>query len=68
MQDYQFWSLVAMIASGFAWMISWLRSIDKRLNGLETRVSVVEARMGFIERLLEMIGVPVKNSRERTDP
>jgi hypothetical protein len=69
MQDYQFFSLVGMIAGGFWWMISWLRSIDTRLNGLENRVSVLETRMGFIERLLEMMGMPTKISyKDRTDP
>lgn len=66
--EYQFWTLVAMLTGGFGWMITWLRSIDRRLNDLETRVTVLETRMGFIERLLEMIGVPVKGNKERTDP
>lgn len=66
--DYQFWVLVGMLAGGFGWILMWLKSIDQRLNHLETKVSVVEARMGFIERLLEMMGVPFKNQKERTDP
>jgi len=49
-------------------MITWLRSIDQRLNKLETRVTVLETRMGFVERLLEMIGLPYKPPKERTDP
>ena len=66
MENYQFLTLVGMLAGGFAWMIAWLRSIDHRLNDLETRVSVLEARMGFIERLLEMFGAPI--NKPRSDP
>lgn len=68
MADYQFWTLVAMLAGGFSWMVTWLRSIDHRLNDLETRVTVLETRMGFIERILEMMGLPFKIQKEKTDP
>lgn len=65
-------SILIPLFGGFAWIVSWLRSIDHRLNDLETRVTVVETRMGFIERLLEMIGTPLKtfghSNKERTDP
>jgi hypothetical protein len=67
-ENYQFWVLVGLIAGGFAWMLTWLRSIDGRLNQLETRVTVVEARMGFIERLLEMVGASSNIRKEKTDP
>lgn len=75
MEMYQFWCLVGLIAGGFAWMITWLRSIDGRLNTLENRVTalevkmtVLETRIGFIERILEMIGLPFKSLKERSDP
>lgn len=61
--QYQFWTLVAMLAGGFAWTVTWLRSIDHRLNHLETRVTVLEARMGFLERLLEMTGLSTKKEK-----
>jgi hypothetical protein len=55
---------------GFAWMANSLRSIDRRLNNLETKSAVLETRIGFVERLLEMMGTPIKNfmNQERTDP
>lgn len=59
---YQFWSLVALLAGGFAWMVTWLRSIDHRLNDLETRVTVIET-------ILSMMGAPLKlPMKERKDP
>lgn len=63
-------SILIPTLGGFAWMANWLRSIDRRLNDLETRVAVLETRVGFIERLLEMIGIPAKNigNKEKTDP
>jgi len=66
---YQFLTLVAMLVGGFGWIISWLRSIDRRLNDLETRVTVIETRLGFVERLLEMMGLPIKGIlKEKTNP
>jgi len=75
MENYQFITLIGLLAGGFAWMITWLRSIDGRLNSLENRVTalevkitVLETRMGFLERILEMMGLPFKLPKERTDP
>ena len=60
--EYQFWTLVAMIAGGFAWMVTWLRSIDHRLNDLENRVTVIET-------ILAMMGAPIKGiTKPKTDP
>lgn len=63
MDDMQFWTLAAMIAGGFAWMVTWLRSIDHRLNDLETRVTVIET-------ILAMMGAPIKgiSKNSKTDP
>lgn len=61
MDNMQFWTLVALISGGFAWMITWLRSIDHRLNDLETRVTVIET-------ILAMMGAPIKNITRKTDP
>jgi hypothetical protein len=60
---YQFWVLVGLIAGGFAWMVTWLRSIDHRLNDLETRVTVIET-------ILSMMGAPVRLTQQKpkTDP
>lgn len=41
-------------------MVTWIKSVDQRLNTLETRMAVVETRMGFVERLIEMMGYPIK--------
>ena len=61
--EYHFWTLVAMLASGFVWMVTWLRSIDHRLNDLNTRVTVIDT-------ILAMMGALIKGitKKERTDP
>ena len=62
MDNFQFLTLVGMLAGGFAWMIMWLRSIDHRLNDLDTRVTVIET-------ILSMMGAPIKlSNKTRTDP
>lgn len=62
MDNYQFWSLFGLIAAGFAWMVTWLRSIDHRLNDLETRVTVIET-------ILSMMGAPIKlTQKAKTEP
>lgn len=53
MQDYQFWTLVALIAAGFGWMITWLRSIDKSMVDIDKRITVVET-------ILAIMGMPIK--------
>lgn len=68
MEKYQFWTLVTMMAAGFGWMITWLRSIDKSVNDIDKRVTVLETRMGFIERLLEMAANSKSHFKEKTDP
>ena len=52
MEIYQFWCLVGLIAGGFAWMITWLRSIGHRLNDLETRTTVVETILSMMARIV----------------
>lgn len=54
MENYQFFTLIGLLTGGFAWMVMWLRSIDHRLNDLETRVTVMET-------ILAMMGAPLKN-------
>lgn len=62
METYQFWTLVGMLAGGFAWMITWLKSIDHRLNDLEKRVTVIET-------ILSMMGAPSSlRKKNQTDP
>lgn len=61
MENYQFWTLIALLSGGFAWMVTWLRSIDHRLEDLETRVTVIET-------ILAMMGAPIKGLNPKTDP
>jgi hypothetical protein len=62
MEFYQFLTLIAMLTGGFGWIIIWLRSIDKSINDIDKRVTVIET-------ILSMMGAPIKMSfRERTDP
>lgn len=57
MEDYQFWTLAGMLGTGFAWMILWLRSIDKHVNDIDKRVTIIET-------ILAMMGMPIKTSKK----
>jgi len=62
MHDYQFWTLVGLITGGFAWIITWLKSIDQSMNDIDKRVILIET-------ILSMMGAPIKTShKEKTDP
>lgn len=75
MEIYQFITLIGILAGGFAWMITWLRSIDGRINELDKRLTSVETRMNHIEIKTSVIET-ILNFREnlthkwkdRTDP
>ena len=55
-------SILIPMLGGFGWILH-------QISDLKTRVTVLEMRMGFIERLLEMAGTPVRfNLKEKTDP
>ena len=56
MENYQYWTLMGMLAAGFGWMIHQIRDIDKRLASVETRLTVVET-------ILAMMGMPIKEKR-----
>jgi len=56
MQEYQFWTLISMMAAGFGWIIHQIRDIDNRMANLETRLTVVET-------ILQMMGMPIKDKR-----
>lgn len=51
MPDYQFWTLVGMLAAGFGWVIHRLTDIDKRLTVVET--------------ILSMMGAPINIPRKK---
>jgi hypothetical protein len=46
-------SILIPMMAGFGWMICWLRSIDHRINDLDTRITVIET-------ILAMMGAPIK--------
>lgn len=52
MPDYQFWTLVGMLAAGFGWVIHRLTDIDKRLTVVET--------------ILSMMGAPISIPRKKS--
>ena len=56
MENYQFWTLVGMMAAGFGWVISWLRSIDRSITDIDKRLTVVET-------ILAMMGMPIKEKK-----
>lgn len=63
MEPYQFFSLIgmfvaliSMIGAGFAWVIFWLRSIDRHLNDLDKRLTIVET-------ILAMMGMPIREKK-----
>lgn len=75
MELYQFITLIGLLAAGFAWMITWLRSIDGRINELDKRITAVEARMNHIEIKVSVIETMLNfgqslhsRIKERTDP
>lgn len=75
MAEYQFWTLLAMLAAGFGWLIHQMNRLSDRvdktndkISALENRITVLETRMGFIERLLEMATGSKINLKEKTDP
>lgn len=53
MHDYQFWTLVGMLTTGFGWMLH-------RLSNIETRVTVIET-------VLAMMGMPIKPGKGKDD-
>lgn len=53
MENYQFFTLVGMLAGGFGWIIH-------RLTSIETRLTVVET-------ILAMAGLPVKPGKGKTE-
>lgn len=53
MENYQFWTLIGLLAAGFGFMIVWLRSIDKSVADIDKRVSIIEV-------ILSMMGAPIK--------
>jgi hypothetical protein len=55
MELYQFLTLVALLAGGFAWMVTWLRSIDGRINEMDKRIVAVELRMNHLEIKVSVI-------------
>jgi len=68
MEIYQFLILVGMLAGGFGPMLIWLKAIDKSIHELDKRVTILETKVGFIERLLEMFCRNGKlEFKERTD-
>jgi len=56
MEQYQFWSLVGLLAAGFGWIIHQIKDIDKRMVNLEVRMTVIET-------VLAMMGMPVKERK-----
>ena len=46
MENYQFWTLVGMLAGGFAWMIRIHMETNKEIRSLDSRLSHIE---GYLE-------------------
>lgn len=47
---------MTMIGAGFGWVIHQIRDLDKRMSGLETRLTVVET-------ILSMMGMPIREKK-----
>ena len=56
--------LIPMIA-GFAWFMNQIMAINARLAAIENRLTILELRMSFIEKLLEMVGIPMALSKTK---
>ena len=57
MHDYQFWTLVGMLAAGFGWVIHQISDLDKRIASVESRVTIIET-------ILAMMGMPIKKNEK----
>lgn len=51
MENYHFWALVGMLSAGFGWIIHQIRDLDKRMAGVETRLTVVETILSMMKIL-----------------
>jgi|GEM_PF-2387961 len=69
-------SILIPTLSGFAWMIHRMdQKFDKvdaelnKINGVEIKLTNIDMRVGFLERLFEMLGSSFKisHTKERTD-
>ena len=56
MENYQFWTLVGMLAAGFGWTLHQIRDVDRRLSNVDTRITVIET-------VLAMMGMPIKDKK-----
>ena len=56
MENYQFWTLVAMLGAGFGWLIHRMDGIVQRLDDIDKRLTVVET-------ILAMMGMPIKEKK-----
>ena len=56
MESGQFWALIGMMGAGFGWLIYQVRDLDKKISGLETRITVIET-------VLSMMGMPVRERK-----
>ena len=54
-------SILVPMVTAFGWILH-------QISELKTRTAIIQTRMGFIERLLEIIGFSLKTNKERTDP
>lgn len=59
MDNYQFFTLMGMMAAGFGWLIHQVNGLDRRLNAIEVRMSIVET-------ILAMMGLPIKAVKGKT--
>ena len=41
MENGQFWAIISMMGAGFGWLIYQVRDLDKKIGGLETRITVI---------------------------
>lgn len=52
-------SILVPMLGGFGWIIHQIGVLRGQVNSLDTRLTVLEMRVSFIERLLEMMGSPI---------
>jgi H+/Cl- antiporter ClcA len=58
MQDYQFWTLVAMFAGGYGWMFIYF---NKKFDKIDSRLSDIERRLTIVETIISMNGYLTKS-------
>jgi hypothetical protein len=67
MPDYQFWTLVSMIAGSFGYMFIYFNKkfdkIDEKFAKIDERLSNIDRRLTIVETILSVMGYYKNNDQ-----